>query len=78
MVVIVCVVSVSWETKSEGKECRIHLCFVDSTKVKLGVQSIHQVAELSITLGGKVTQKECLTCDGIVHRVGKVANLVEH
>ena len=64
--------------KSEGKECRIHLCFVDSTQVKLCVQSVHQIAELTITLGGKVTQKECLTSDGIVHRVGNVANLVEH
>ena len=71
-------VGVSWERKSERKKYRIHLCFVDSTLMKLRIQSIHQSAELSITLGCKVTQKECLTSDGILHRVGNVANLVEH
>ena len=64
--------------KSEGKELRIHLLFSDKTQLKIGVQSIHQVFELSITIRSKVAQEEHLTGQRIVHRVGKVANLIEH
>ena len=56
----------------------MHLLFSDKTQLKIGVQSIHQVFELSITIRGKLMQKEDFTTNRIVHRVGKVANLVEH
>ena len=64
--------------KSEGKELRIHLLLSDKTQVEISVQSIHQVFELSITLRCKLVQEEDFTTNRIVHRVKKVANLIEH
>jgi len=64
--------------KSERKECGIKLLFSDKTQLKISVQSIHQVFELSITIRGKLMQKEDFATNRIVHRVGKVANLIEH
>ena len=64
--------------ESEGKECRIHLLLSDKTQLIISVQSIHQVFELSITIRSKVPQKEDFATHGMVHRVGKVANLIEH
>ena len=50
----------------------------DKVLMKFCVQSVHQVAELSVTIRGKVIQEEDLTGDRILHRVTKSANLVDH
>ena len=63
--------------QSEGKECTINLLLSDKTLMKLCVQSIHQVFELSITLGSKVIQEEDLTGNRILHRVTKSADLID-
>ncbi len=73
----VCALSVSEGLQSEGKECRIHLLLIDKTLMKLCVQSIHQVFELSITFGGKVTQEEDFAGHRILHRVTKSADLID-
>jgi len=54
------------------------LCHSDSSLVKFSVQGIHQVAELTITLGSKVVQEEDFTGNRILHRVTEIANLVKH
>lgn len=54
------------------------LLYSDSALMKFGVQRIHQVAELTITLRSKVVQEEDLTGNRILHRVTESANLVEH
>ena len=51
--------------------------FSDKTQLIIGVQGIHQIAELSITIRSKVTQEEHFTGNRIVHRVTEFANLVD-
>ena len=46
--------------------------------MKFGVQRIHQVTEVSITIRSKVVQEEDFTGNRILHRVTESANLVEH
>ena len=46
--------------------------------MKFGVQRVHQVTELTITIRSKVIQEEDFTGNRILHRVTKSANLVEH
>ena len=43
-----------------------------------GVQTIHKVAELSVTILVEVIQEEDLTGQGVLHGVEEVANLVDH
>ena len=64
--------------QSEGKESTIKLLFSDKTLLIISVQSIHQVAELSITLGSKVIQEEDFAGNRILHRVTKSADLVDN
>jgi hypothetical protein len=54
------------------------LCHGDSSLMKFGVQGVHQVTELTITLRSKVVQEEDFTGNRILHRVTESANLVEH
>ena len=61
----------------EGKKCRIHLCFIDNTQMKLSVQSIHQIAELNITSRSKVTQEEDLTWNWVLHLITERTNFVD-
>ena len=53
------------------------MLLIDKTLMKLCVQSIHQVFELSITFGGKVTQEEDFAGHRILHRVTKSADLID-
>ena len=46
--------------------------------MKFGVQSVHQVTELTITIRSKVVQEEDFAGNRILHRVSEIANLVEH
>jgi len=73
----VCVLCVTEGLQSEGKECIINLLLSDKTLPIISVQSIHQVLELSITLGSKVIQEEDLTGNRILHRVTKSADLID-
>ena len=54
------------------------LLYSDKVLMKFGVQSVHQVAELSITIPIKVIQEEDLTGHRILHRVTKVADLIDN
>lgn len=44
----------------------------------IGVQSIHQVRELSITIGSKVIQEEDFATYRIVHLIGKSTDLIDN
>ena len=54
------------------------LLYSDKVLMKFSVQSIHQVAELSITLRGKVIQEEDFAGNRILHRVTKSADLIDN
>jgi len=54
------------------------LLYSDKVLMKFGVQSVHQGAELSITIPIKVIQKEDLTGNRILHRVTKSADLIDN
>ena len=54
------------------------LLYSDKVLMKFAVQSVHQVAELSITLWSKVVQEEDLTGHRILHRVTKSADLIDN